>query len=74
VWPDIHKRQSAKFDTLWGQLPLYYIDADCGAAASADDVGGHVVLLILSEKRPSHLLFYGASFLRPAVGQVLEFT
>jgi hypothetical protein len=23
VWHDIHKRQSAKFDTLWGQLPLY---------------------------------------------------
>jgi hypothetical protein len=37
-------------------------------------VRGHVVLLIFSEKRPSHLIFYSAKFLRPAVGQVLEFT
>ena len=60
VWPDVHKRQNAKFDTLWGKLPLYYIGADCGAAASADDVRGHVVLLIFSEKRPTHLQLYGA--------------
>ena len=78
LWAAMNKPKTTKFDEMWDALPLFYAGpgperADA-AAGAADDMRGHLLLLIDAEYRPVKEYFYTGLVVCPKPGDTVEFT
>ena len=78
LWAAMNKPKTTKFDEMWDAIPLF--DAGPGpqradaAAGAADDMRGHLLLLIDAEYRPVKEYFYTGLVVCPKPGDTVEFT